>query len=219
MASQMQQPSSETAGHVAEQASEKIDQAVDMAKQQTASRLEDERDRVADSLYTTAHALRQMSQQLREREQGIVASAAERTAQQAERASGYLRSRDLSALVSDTEQVGRSHPVLFMGGALGLGLLGVRFLKSSRRQQTPALSQSTPASTPTTGVPATGYQTNPVLDGPADAGPLAATDDTMTTQICDEYSDVADTAGESGTIDGEEQTLGTSASRTSRGRR
>ncbi len=126
---------SDTAGQVAAQAGDKVGQAVDKAKEQTTSRLEDGRERVAAGFYTTAHALRQTGQQLRDQDQGTIATLADRTAQQAERGSGYLRGRDVPGLLDDTEQFGRAHPVLFTGGALALGLLGVRFLKSSRRQQ------------------------------------------------------------------------------------
>ncbi len=141
MVSQEHKTMSEKVGQVADQAGDKMGQAVDKAKQQTTSRLEDGREQVADSLYTTAHALRQTGQQLREQDQGTIATLADRTAQQAERGSGYLRGRDVPSLLDDTEQLGRAHPVLFTGGALALGLLGVRFLKSSRRPQQP---QATP---------------------------------------------------------------------------
>ena len=147
MASQMQEPISDTASYVVQQAGEKVDQAVTVAKQQTTSRLDGERERVADGLYSTAHALRQVGQQLREQEQGTIASMADRAAQQAERASGYLRSRDLPELLNETEQLGRAHPLPFMGGAIALGLLGVRFLKSSRAQVESAPTQA--AATPT----------------------------------------------------------------------
>ncbi len=123
----------DTAGQVAAQAGDKVGQAVDKAKEQTTSRLEDGREQVAESLYTTAHVLRQAGQQLREKEQAPIATLADRTAQQAERGSGYLRKRDVPGLLDDTEHLGRTHPLLFTGGALALGLLGVRFLRSSRR--------------------------------------------------------------------------------------
>jgi len=88
-------PLAEAAGQVAAQAGDKMGQAVDLAKQQTTSRLEDQRERVAASLYTTAHVLRQAGQHLREQEQTPIATLADRTAQQAERGSGYLRKRDV----------------------------------------------------------------------------------------------------------------------------
>jgi ElaB/YqjD/DUF883 family membrane-anchored ribosome-binding protein len=137
-------PLADKAGQVAAQAGEKMGQAVDRAKEQTTSRLEDQRERVAESLYTTAHVLRQAGQQLREQDQPPIATLADRTAQQAERGSGYLRGRDVPGLLADTEQLGRTHPVLFTGGALVLGLLGVRFLKSARRPQQPQETPETP---------------------------------------------------------------------------
>jgi ElaB/YqjD/DUF883 family membrane-anchored ribosome-binding protein len=184
----------DTAGQVAAQAGEKMGQAVDMAKQQTTSRLEDGREQVAASLYTTAHALRQTGQQLREQDQGTIATLADRTAQQAERGSGYLRGRDVPGLLDDTEQLGRAHPVIFAGGALALGLLGVRFLKSSRQpQETPETSPqpqlqlpapSAPlpvpsAPPPTVGTDATVAASAPPtpLRGPAEPAPVRVSDD------------------------------------------
>ncbi len=142
MATQVQESMSESAAQVVTQAGEKVEQVVELAKQETVSRMEAERERVAEGLYTTAHAIRQVGQQLREQEQNSIASVADRVAQRAENASGYLRSRDLPQLIDETERLGRTHPLLFAGGAIGLGLLGVRFIKSTRRQQPSSESQS-----------------------------------------------------------------------------
>jgi len=179
---------SDTAGQVAAQAGEKMGQAVDQAKQQTTSRLEDGREQVAESLYTTAHALRQTGQQLREQDQGTIATLADRTAQQAERGSGYLRGRDVPGLLDDTEQLGRAHPVLFVGGALALGLLGVRFLKSSRQtpetSPQPQLQLPAPLPVPRTPPPAvitdaTAAAPTPPTPprGPAGPAPVRVSDD------------------------------------------
>jgi len=135
VASQTKESVTESAATMATQAGEKMEQAVEMAKHETVSLLEGERERVAESLYTTAHALRQAGQQLREQEQESMAALTDRVAQRAETASSYLRDRDLSQIIDDTEQLGRAHPMLFIGAAFGLGVFGVRFLKSSRRQQ------------------------------------------------------------------------------------
>jgi len=179
-------PLADKAGQVAAQAGEKMGQAVDRAKEQTTSRLEDQRERVAESLYTTAHVLRQAGQQLREQDQPPIATLADRTAQQAERGSGYLRGRDVPGLLADTEQLGRTHPVLFTGGALALGLLGVRFLKSSRRPQpqqaTTAplqLPPPTPPTAPLTPLPAGGAGATGAapLPPPAAPAPVRVSDD------------------------------------------
>jgi hypothetical protein len=197
--SQEHTPLSDTAGRVAAQAGDKVGQAVDLAKQQTTSRLEDQREQVAASLYTTAHVLRQAGQQLREQEQTPIATLADRTARQAERGSGYLRGRDVPGLLDDTEHLGRAHPVLFAGGALALGLLGVRFLKSSRRphqpQETPPQAQlqlPAPPPIPSAPSPAVGAgdtvaaptppRTPPTPPepprGPAGPAPVRVSDDT-----------------------------------------
>ncbi len=175
-------PLADKAGQVAAQAGEKMGQAVDRAKEQTTSRLEDQRERVAASLYTTAHVLRQAGQQLREQDQPPIATLAERTAQQAERGSGYLRGRDVPGLLDDTEQLGRTHPVLFASGALALGLLGVRFLKSSRRphqqQATTAplqLPPPLPPTAPLTPRPAGGAGATGAVPPPPPSAPRTAT--------------------------------------------
>jgi len=145
--SQVLDQTQQAAGHVAAGAQQKVGEVVDGAKQQTTSLLESQKEQAADTLYTLAHALRQTGQQLREQEQAPVAGLADRAAQQAERGSGYLRHHNVSALVNETELLGRTHPLAFTGGALVLGLLGMRFLKSARHaEEPPAPLQLPPAS-------------------------------------------------------------------------
>ncbi len=122
-----------TAGQVVDQAQEKVGQVVDQAKQQTASLLTTQKDQAADTLYTVAHALRQTGQQLREQDQAPIAGYADQAATEVERVYGYLHGRDVRQIVNDTEGFARQRPVVFVGGALALGLLAARFLKSSKR--------------------------------------------------------------------------------------
>jgi hypothetical protein len=122
----------ETVGQVADQAQQAAGQVVDQARQQVSSRLVDQKDRAADGLTNVAHALRQTSQQLREQDQQAVTGYIESAASQVERVSNYLRHNDLGGLIDDVEQFARRQPALFLGGTFVLGLLGARFLKSSR---------------------------------------------------------------------------------------
>jgi hypothetical protein len=55
-----------------------------------------------------------------------------RAASQIEGLSGYLQKKSLTDMVGDVERLARREPVLFTGGALLLGLLGGRFLRSSQ---------------------------------------------------------------------------------------
>jgi len=122
----------ETVGQVADQAQQAAGQVVDQAREQVSSRLVDQKDRAADGLTSVAQALRQASQQLRGQDQQAVTDYVETAASQVERISNYLKQNDLGGLIGDVEQFARRQPALFLGGTFVLGLLGARFLKSSR---------------------------------------------------------------------------------------
>ena len=82
-----------------------------------------------------AEAIRQVGQQYREQNRGLVGDLAERGAQEAQRLAEYLERTDVDDLVRQLEGVARRRPAAFYGGAFALGLAGARFLKSSRRQR------------------------------------------------------------------------------------
>jgi len=54
-----------------------------------------------------------------------------RAASQVENVARYLHDKNLGQVVGDLESFARREPVLFVGGALVVGLLGGRFLKST----------------------------------------------------------------------------------------
>jgi uncharacterized protein YjbJ (UPF0337 family) len=122
----------ETVGQVADQAQQAAGQVVDQARQQVSSRLTGQKERAAEGLTSVAQALRQTSQQLREQDQQAVTGYIESAASQVERVSNYLKHNDLGGLIDDVEQFARRQPALFLGGTFVLGLIGARFLKSSR---------------------------------------------------------------------------------------
>lgn len=139
----------ETVGTVVDGAQEKVGQVVDQAKQQTTSLLSARKDQAAETLYTVAHALRQTGQQLREQDQAPVGQFADTVATRVESVSGYLQNRDVRQLVDESESFARRNPGVFIGGAVTLGVLAARFLKSSRRgQQQNTTSRSSTALTP-----------------------------------------------------------------------
>jgi hypothetical protein len=57
-----------------------------------------------------------------------------RVATQVEGMSSYLQTKGFGDVVDDLESFARREPVLFVGSAFVVGLLGGRFLKSSRPQ-------------------------------------------------------------------------------------
>lgn len=122
----------ETVGQVADQAQQAAGQMVGQAREQVSSRLAGQKDRAAEGLTSVAQALRHTGQQLRDQDQQAFTGYIDSAASQVERISNYLRDNDLGRLVDDVERFARRQPALFLGGTFMLGVLGARFLKSSR---------------------------------------------------------------------------------------
>jgi ElaB/YqjD/DUF883 family membrane-anchored ribosome-binding protein len=118
-------------GQLVDQAQHTAGQVTEQAKQQATSQLESQKERGVDSLVTVAQALRQTGQHLREQEQGTVGEYVEKAAERVEGLTNYLRSKDVTQLVGETQEFARRQPVLFLGTALALGFAGARFLMSS----------------------------------------------------------------------------------------
>lgn len=114
-----------------QQTQQKAGQVVDQARQQVKSQLSVQKDRAVDGLESVAEALRNTSQQLHEGQQAGVGQYADSAAELVERASGYLREREVEDLVFEVENFARRNPVMFLTGAFLIGFSAARFLKSS----------------------------------------------------------------------------------------
>ncbi len=106
--------------------------ATDQAKQTAMSQAASQKDQAAESLNTVSQAVNQAAQQLRQNNQAPVAQVAESAASNISQLAEYLRSRSINDLIGDVEEFASSQPALFLGGAFLVGVLGARFLKSSR---------------------------------------------------------------------------------------
>ena len=115
-----------------EEAKHVVQDVASQARETAQVRLSSGKDRAAQGLDTVADALRHTGQHLRLQDQPVLPEYIDRVAEGVQAASGYLRERELSSLISDVENFARREPALFFGGAFALGLLGGRFLKSSR---------------------------------------------------------------------------------------
>ncbi len=93
------------------------------------------KERLAESLGSVAEALRVSSDHLREQQQDVPRQYIDRAARQVEQLSDYVRRSDLSDMAHSVEDFARRQPAVFLGGTFLLGLLGARFLRSSRRNQ------------------------------------------------------------------------------------
>jgi hypothetical protein len=109
----------QSAGHLAERATDLGFARADQGRQQVASGI----DQVAGSI-------RRVSTDL-EGEQPAMANVAQTAAEQAERLAGYLRETDARQMLHTVEDVARRQPILFLGGAFLLGLAASRFLKAA----------------------------------------------------------------------------------------
>lgn len=120
---------------------------MDQATDQITSRLDMGKEYIAGTMTGVAQALRQTGQHLRdEGAQPMLATYADRGAEQIERFGGYLSRRETSQLVEDVEQFARRQPLAFAGSAFALGMLAIRFIRSE--SPTRGRASTSPASAP-----------------------------------------------------------------------
>lgn len=129
-------------GSAREQIREVKDQVVGQAKNtlqqardRASSSLGESKVQVADQFATIAEALRRTTEHLRSEDQQRIAGLTETVARQVDQVAHYLRNKDARAMRADLENLARRQPGIMLGGALVLGLIGARFLKSSQRDK------------------------------------------------------------------------------------
>jgi hypothetical protein len=105
------------------------------ARDRASSSLGESKGQFADQFGTIADALRRTTEHLRSEDQQRIAGFTETVARQVDQVANYLRSKDARAMRTDLENLARRQPALVLGGALVLGLIGARFLKSSQRER------------------------------------------------------------------------------------
>jgi sirohydrochlorin ferrochelatase len=105
------------------------------ARDRASSSLGESKGQVADQFSTIADALRRTTEHLRSEDQQRIAGLTESLARQVDQVANYLRNKDARAMRADLENLARRQPAIVVGGALVLGLIGARFLKSSQRER------------------------------------------------------------------------------------
>ena len=116
----------------ADQVKQTVSSAADKAKQTAKSQASTQKDQAAQSLHTVGQAVKQAAQQLRQNNQTPIAQVAETAASNLNQFADHLSSRNIEDLIGEVENFASRQPALFLGGAFLLGVLGARFLKSSR---------------------------------------------------------------------------------------
>lgn len=120
--------------HITRQARQQAGEMATRGGEQVKSQLANQKHEASQRLTPIQVALRETAQQLRKQGQAPIAQYADKTSDQVERFSGYLRETEVDEMVEEARGFARSRPGLFLGGALALGFLGARFLKSSSQE-------------------------------------------------------------------------------------
>ena len=135
-----------TGGSTTDQAREKAQEVGSQAKEkaqeagaQARSRVSDQVDRrsteVGQQAGSTAQALREASNSLRDDGDEPVARGVEQVADRIERAGDWLREADGDRILRDVEDFGRRNSLVVMAGGLALGFAASRLLKASSRNR------------------------------------------------------------------------------------
>lgn len=113
--------------------SEQARTSVQNAKDRAGSAFTERKGQLSGQITGVAGAVRRGTEQLRDEGHGQIAEYAESLADSVDRAGTYLRDADIHRLRNDLEDLARRQPVLVVGGALALGVIAARFLRSSER--------------------------------------------------------------------------------------
>lgn len=138
---------------LAQQTQQKAGDMIDQARDQAKAGLSRGKDQAVGSLSGIAQALRQTGQQFHQQHQEAIAGFADAAAGQVERFGGYFHDRDMDQLAGEAENLARSQPALFLGGAMALGFVAARFLKSSQANSDRAMTYTAPAPAPRASYP------------------------------------------------------------------
>jgi hypothetical protein len=114
-------------------AKEAAERTAEQVKERGAAVAAEGKEFVAGQVEGVAVALRRTAEGLRDEGQGPFAKYAERLADGIGRISSSLREQDFRGLYRKAEDFARREPALFIGGALALGFVAARFLKSGPR--------------------------------------------------------------------------------------
>jgi ElaB/YqjD/DUF883 family membrane-anchored ribosome-binding protein len=124
-----QQPISDKANQVASQAGQQVGQKASQAIDQVQQQAEQQKGQAAGRIESLADSFRRSGEQLRQ-QQPMLADGMNQVADRVEGVSDYLRTHDVRTIVNDVQDYARREPYMVIGGALALGFLAARVLKS-----------------------------------------------------------------------------------------
>lgn len=122
-----------TTGHNdgSERAKDQANKRADEAKDWARSAFDDRKHAAADEVDGLVRAAHQTADQLRQQNQGSTAGYVNTAADTLQRFSGTLRDGDVNSLMRQSQDFARRRPLLFLGGAVAIGVALGRFFNSS----------------------------------------------------------------------------------------
>jgi len=125
----------EKAQDVAGQAQEKAREAAGKAQEGVRQQIDQRSTEAGERVSGTAQDLRSVGEELRKQGKDGPAKLADRAAEQAERASSYLKENGTDKMLEDVEDFGRQRPWAVLAGGIAVGVVAARFLKASSRSR------------------------------------------------------------------------------------
>jgi len=113
---------------------------IDKVKQGAEAQLSTQKDRATEGIGNVVDAVRQSTRHLRENQHETIAEYVDQAAGHLERWSNQLKEKNVGEILQEAQQLARRRPAVFIGTAFAVGLLGARFLKSSRDRQSSSSS-------------------------------------------------------------------------------
>ncbi len=113
---------------IAKHAKDVAGSAMQQAKDIVTTQVTEKTGKGATDLGNVAKALHQTSKEL---EGNLASPYVEKAADELDRISQFLRTKDVGDIVKTVEVYARREPLMFLGGAFALGVIGARFLKAS----------------------------------------------------------------------------------------
>jgi hypothetical protein len=115
---------------------------IDKVKQGATAQLSTQKDRATEGIGSVVDAVRQSTRHLRDNQHDTIAEYVDQAAGHLERWSNQLKEKNVGEILQEAQQLARRRPAVFIGAAFAVGLLGARFLKSSRDRQSSNASRS-----------------------------------------------------------------------------
>ena len=126
-------PGDTQSGGIRENATRGAQNLIDRAEQQARSKITATQKDVGLTLSSVASTLLNSSTQLRDEQQNAAGEYVGKAAEQIDRLARYIQNADPGEVADNVRSFARQRPAVFIGAAFALGVIGARFLKSSRR--------------------------------------------------------------------------------------